>query len=409
MRHKKTSLIFALVPVIIILIATMFSCGTPATGAALGEEFTLAIGQSKAITGENITIKFLYVTADSRCPGNVTCIWAGEVSCMVEITRPGASLLTLVLTEPGLTDQPSNQQFDGHSIAFRVNPYPTAGKQIAKGDYRLSMTVTAVQYSVPELKYQLLANFSTYFWCDPDLYPVARQGQEQANALEQFPTIMANTDEFSAILKHLNLAQKSQYNDDEKLQIYRQHKILTYALQVTPSGNVYNFSLRVGTGQGESIQGTITSAGLIKVTVRESSVNTCPICLSKGTLIHTPDGPVPVESLRVGMSVWTFDASGKRSSALIIETSSTPVPVGLKLVRVALSDGRTVTASPGHPGADGRPLGGLSVGEKLDGATVLSVEDVAYNEGATYDILPSGNTGLYHANGLLLKSTLLAK
>jgi hypothetical protein len=34
------------------------------------------------------------------------------------------------------------------------------------------------------------------------------------------------------------------------------------------------------------------------------------------------------------------------------------------------------------------------------------VENVIYNTGATYDLLPSGETGLYWANGVLLKSTL---
>jgi len=37
---------------------------------------------------------------------------------------------------------------------------------------------------------------------------------------------------------------------------------------------------------------------------------------------------------------------------------------------------------------------------------VVSIENAVYNGGATYDILPAGTTGLYWANGILLKSTL---
>jgi hypothetical protein len=77
------------------------------------------------------------------------------------------------------------------------------------------------------------------------------------------------------------------------------------------------------------------------------------------------------------------------------------------MVKVTLADGRTVAASPGHPAADGRELGGLRAGDKLDGASVITVELVSYRGGATYDLLPSGGTGLYRANGVLLKSTLL--
>jgi hypothetical protein len=87
----------------------------------------------------------------------------------------------------------------------------------------------------------------------------------------------------------------------------------------------------------------------------------------------------------------------------------TPVPSSFEVVRVVLSDGRTVTASPGHPTADGRAIGDYRAVEVLDGAIVISVERVAYDGGATYDLLPDGATGLYWANGVLLKSTLARK
>src|SRR3990170_6850770 len=66
-------------------------------------------------------------------------------------------------------------------------------------------TPTPVVYSLPELKYRLVSNFGDVFWCDPDFYPVARPGQEEKNALEQFPVIRADSAEFSAILKQLDL------------------------------------------------------------------------------------------------------------------------------------------------------------------------------------------------------------
>jgi hypothetical protein len=265
-----------------------------------------------------------------------------------------------------------------------------------------------VEYSVPELEYRLLAQFDNVFWCDPDFYPVGGEEQEEQNALEQFPIISANTTEFSAILAHLGLPEKSQYSDEEKLQIYREHKKLTYAVQMTPSGDVYDFSLRVVEGQGEEIAGRITKAGAITILSREPSVNTCPICLTKGTLIDTPSGPVPVEELCQGMAVWTIGDSGDRIAAAVVGTTMTPVPSLFQVVRVGLSDGRSVTAAWRHPTAEGRPLGEYEVGDTLDGAAVVEVEQVVYSGGATYDLLPGGPTGLYWANGILLKSTLAA-
>jgi hypothetical protein len=264
---------------------------------------------------------------------------------------------------------------------------------------------TPVEYSLPELKYLVLGSFDDVFWCDPDLYPISRPGQEEQNALEQFPTIKANEAEFSAILQHLGLPDKAEYSDEEKLLIYREHKRLTYALEMTPSGDTYQFTLRVKEGQGERIEGTVTLSGSIKVLRQEPSFNTCPICLAKGTLIDTPGGPVPVENLHEGMTVWTTDSTGNRVAGVVLKTVMTPVPSSFQVIEMTLSDGRAITASLGHPTAEGRALGDYHVGDTLGGAIVIAVARVDY-DGFTYDFLPSGNTGLYVANGILLKSTL---
>lgn len=267
-------------------------------------------------------------------------------------------------------------------------------------------TPPTVTYTEPELEYQLIANFPDLFWVDRDFYPIARVGQEQTNAEQQFPAISANVTTFSAILAHLGLPNKASYTDNETLAIYREYKLLSFGVQMTPSSNGYDFVLRTGQNQGERIEGNITLSGVITVTSRQPSFNTYPICLTAGTLIDTPDGQIPVEQLRADMPVWSVDSSGNRISVLILKTSKTLVPSGFRVVKVTLSDGRSVTASPGHPSADGRALGEYKAGDTLDGATVISVASLAYDGGATYDILPASPTGVYRANGILLMSTL---
>lgn len=263
--------------------------------------------------------------------------------------------------------------------------------------------------ALSELKYRLFSRFSDVFWCDPDFYPIGRPGQEEKNALEQYPVIRANSEEFTAILKHLSLSNKDDHTGEEKLNIYREHKKLTRAVELTVSGNIYSFTLRVGEGQGYRIEGTITPSGEIKETKRETSINTCPICLAKGTLIATPAGAVPVEQLRQGMTVWTLNEAGERAVGVVVRTAAIPVPPDFRMTRITLSDSRSVTASPGHPTAEQRTLGEYLPGQILDGAPVTGIERIPYAEGATYDLLPSGGTGLYWANGILMKSTLANK
>jgi hypothetical protein len=162
----------------------------------------------------------------------------------------------------------------------------------------------------------------------------------------------------------------------------------------------------VGEGQGWRYDGSITAAGKVTITDQVVSFNTCPICLTKGTLIDTPYGFTSVEQLRQGMLVWTIDQSGKRVAAQVLKTVATPVPQDFRVVRITLEDGRTVSASPGHPTAERKALGDYKIGDTIDGSKVVATELEVYSGGSTYDILPAGGTGLYLANGILLMSTL---
>jgi hypothetical protein len=77
-----------------------------------------------------------------------------------------------------------------------------------------------------------------------------------------------------------------------------------------------------------------------------------------------------------------------------------------RVVNVTLADGRTLTASPGHPLTDGRSLVALKAGDVVDGSTVVSIEAGTDTSGFTYDLLPDGDTGFYWADGILIASSL---
>ena len=135
-------------------------------------------------------------------------------------------------------------------------------------------------------------------------------------------------------------------------------------------------------------------------------IRNCPICLAGEALIDTPLGSVAVKDLQVGMPIWTADSAGHRISGIVTKTSKTPVPLTHQVVHLTLDDGRELFVSPGHPTTDGRAVGEFIADDFYDGARVVSSSRVPYGDLATYDILPSGETGFYWANGILLDSTL---
>jgi hypothetical protein len=123
-------------------------------------------------------------------------------------------------------------------------------------------------------------------------------------------------------------------------------------------------------------------------------------------LIDTPLGLVAVENLRIGDPVWTLNAAGERVAGIIQQTGYMTAPASHQIIHLRLGDGRELWASPGHPTADKRLLGDVSVGDRLDGARVTFVELLPYGGLTTFDILPSGDTGFYWVNGILMGSTL---
>jgi hypothetical protein len=131
-----------------------------------------------------------------------------------------------------------------------------------------------------------------------------------------------------------------------------------------------------------------------------------PICLSGNTEIATPHGDILVKNMKEGMSVWTVDKNGKKVAGTILLSGKTLVPSTHKVVHIKLSDGRELFVSPGHKISDGRSAGKIVLGDTIDGAAVILSSLVLYTEKYTYDILASGETGMYFANGILLRSTL---
>lgn len=265
------------------------------------------------------------------------------------------------------------------------------------------------ELAVADLKYRLMDRFGPLWYCDPDEYPISH-GNEQGLAIARLAEIRADAETYRAIVGKLRIALQVEPDAAQTLAIYRQWKMLN-RLALEPTNGGYRFDAIFaevrGAQNGTHVVGGIGANGDIGVVTSEPSDGPiCPICLARGTLITTPDGDVPVEELAVGMAVWTTDALGNRTAATILRVGNTPVPATHQVVRLVLDDGRTLSASPGHPLPDGRLLGDLRPGDAVDGAVELNADLVGYGLPRTFDLLPSGATGAYWANGILLGSTL---
>ncbi len=262
--------------------------------------------------------------------------------------------------------------------------------------------------TIDQLKFKVIDAVGAPVFCDPDFYPIARAGGEQASADTYYPQIKANAELYAAIVEHEHLPS-GELDETQKLTLYRAFKELR-ALVLTQSGDSYTFSIRRKPAPSNSVElvaGSVRVDGVVTVTSRTpSAMPPCPICLAADTLIATPSGDVRVTDIRKGMIVWTAGGDGSRTAAPVVEVGSMAVPAGHMMVHVRLADGRELLASPGHRTGDGRPLGSLAGGDMLDGSKITLWELLPYSGERTYDLLPAGKAGTYWANGIQLSSTL---
>ena len=266
--------------------------------------------------------------------------------------------------------------------------------------------------SAAQLRLQLIDQLGPRWYCDPDSYPIAVR-DEMSRMRERWTDLLADGDALAAILQHEGLAAIPAANltDDQRLTVYRVWKVLN-SIQLDPAGQGrYRFDYVAqpvgGATEGTRTAGTISDRGDITVEQQAAAGQPpCPICLSVGTRIDTPDGPIAVEELRLGDPIWTLDADGRRLAGTVIALGSMQAPATHHVIRLVLADGRSVTASPGHPLLDGRALGELRVGDLVDGSRVVALDSLPYPNGETFDLVASGPTGAYFAGGIPLGTTL---
>jgi hypothetical protein len=267
-----------------------------------------------------------------------------------------------------------------------------------------SPTPSGSPLSQVELKYRLLAQVGPIDYCDPDSYPVGRM--VTANYVQQrLSSIQASDAQtYQDILNHYSLT--GTLTEGQQLMVYTDYKKLA-ALRLTAAGDRYAFDYHVGQGASKvpvRTKGSIDHYGSISVDSRVAEMFPCPICLTAGTLIDTPKGPLPVAQLQPGTIVWTLGGNGVRQAVPVLRVASMPGGPGF-LVHLTLADGRELWVSPRHPLADGRLVGELVPGDSVDASRVVLAQ-LLPSSAATYDLLPAGPTATYWANGIWLASTI---
>lgn len=123
---------------------------TSATGSTdLESPFSIGINQTAYLASADLDLSFVDVTEDSRCPSDVQCIWAGQVSVLVElkIVSSGENLgrfgMTLIGAAESGTDNDDHLSIGGYLVELvNVMPYPISTRVIDPSEYVATLTVS---------------------------------------------------------------------------------------------------------------------------------------------------------------------------------------------------------------------------------------------------------------------------
>lgn len=260
-----------------------------------------------------------------------------------------------------------------------------------------------VPRSTADLKYSVIDNLGDPLVCTGWGLP-----NPSFNPYGEYPRIVSDVPTYSAIIRREHLPPTPLTSDQIDV-VYRDWLKLN-AIGLKRNGTAYDFEMFPGPTPSGALRsemvGKVDLFGHVYDVHKGPAHGACPICLAANSVISTPAGPIPVSKIAVGIHVWSATADGRLVDGVVLETTSRLAAPGSQLIRVALADGRQVTASAPHEIADGRSLGSLRVGDEIQGLAITELAVVDDSLGFTYDLLPSGQTGEYWADGILMRSTL---
>lgn len=148
---KQLSLTFALG-----LLLMGMGCGPtppPPVTFRLDRPFSLKVGQSgETADVHGLSLHFVKVAADSRCPRNVECITAGQADVVLDLKMDAETkTVTLPFTLPNGTTNVT--EFKGYTIrVVGVMPFKVKDKPILPEEYVITLNVIPTPPPAPKIK-----------------------------------------------------------------------------------------------------------------------------------------------------------------------------------------------------------------------------------------------------------------
>jgi hypothetical protein len=124
--------------VVVTLLTAACTASPSAPDRPVDVVLTLAPGQAQAVAGTPLTVRFVGVTGDSRCPADAVCILGGSATVVLEVSSGGVSQRLEVQTAG---ERPAT--YGRFTLSLReLSPFPFSARPIAPEEYRATLRIT---------------------------------------------------------------------------------------------------------------------------------------------------------------------------------------------------------------------------------------------------------------------------
>ncbi len=116
------------------------ACSTDTDKApALDQPFKLAYAHEALLESEALTLKFVSIDEDSRCPSGGQCAWAGQARITLRATKAGAEPTLLAFTLYGA----ETAAYQGYSVQLlQLDPFPSVQHTPTPDEYRATLVIS---------------------------------------------------------------------------------------------------------------------------------------------------------------------------------------------------------------------------------------------------------------------------
>jgi len=105
----------------------------------LDQELKLKIGESAKSKPGGLEVEFDSVADDSRCPRNVTCVWAGNAKIVLKVKKGAGKPANVELNT---NINPKTSRYLEYELRVKeLKPYPESEVRIKSSDYEVTLLV----------------------------------------------------------------------------------------------------------------------------------------------------------------------------------------------------------------------------------------------------------------------------